>query len=88
MKKHLFNSTVLFLSLALLLPASSYAFGGGKGRQQGPPPEAIAACEGKSVGDSVTFTDPRGGSHEGTCQEIDGQLAAAPENMPEGGGRR
>ena len=88
MKKKFFNTAILLLTLAALIPTSIYAFGGGNGRQQGPPPEAIEACEGKSVGDSVTFTDPRGGSHEGTCQEIDGQLAAAPENMPEGGGRR
>ena len=88
MKKQLFKTAILLLTLAVLIPTSSFAFGGGKGRQQGPPPEAIAACEGKNVGDSVEFTGPRGESLEGTCQEIDGQLAAAPDDMPEGGGRR
>ena len=88
MKKQVLNSTVLLLSLALLLPASSYAFGGGKGRPQGPPPEAIAACEGKSSGDSVEFTGRRGDTIEATCQEDEGQLAAVPNNPPEGGGPR
>lgn len=92
MKKQVLNTAVLLLTLTILLPATLYAFGGGKsggqGRQQGPPPEAIEACEGKSVGDSVEFTGRRGEALEATCQEKDGQLAAVPDNMPEGGGRR
>ncbi len=88
MKKQLLSTAVLLLTLAMLLPATGYSFGGGQGRQQGPPPEAIAACEGKSVGDSVEFTGRRGETLEATCQEQDGQLAAVPNNMPEGGGRR
>ncbi len=88
MKKQARNTTILLLSFALLLPASSYASGGGKGRPQGPPPEAIAACEGKSSGDSVEFTGRRGDSIEATCQEVEGQLAAVPNNPPKGGGPR
>ena len=84
MKKQLQNTTVLLLTLAILSPVTVYAFGGGKKHPQGPPPEAIEACAGKTVGDSVVFTDGRGESLEATCQERDGQMAAVPDNMPEG----
>lgn len=52
---------------------------GGRGRMQGPPPEAIEACSGKSEGDGVTFDGPRGESLSGTCQMVDDQLVAVPE---------
>ncbi|WP_163339463.1 hypothetical protein [Desulfopila sp. IMCC35008] len=51
----------------------------GRGGQQGPPPEAIAACEGKAEGDSVTFKGRRGESMKATCEVINDQLAAVPE---------
>lgn len=57
------------------------------GDHQGPPPEAIEACAGKTAGDSVVFTDGRGESLEATCQDRDGQMAAVPENIPNDGGR-
>lgn len=85
MKKQVLKTTILFLTLAILLPSIGCASGGGKGRRQGPPPEAIEACEGKSVGDSVSFNGPRGDTIEATCQEKEGQLAAVPDNPPEGG---
>lgn len=88
MKKQLQNITILLLTLAILSPVTVYAFGAGKGRPQGPPPEAIEACEGKSVGDSVEFKGRRGEILEATCQEKNGQLAAVPDNMPEGGAPR
>ena len=50
-------------------------------RPKGPPPEAMEACNGKSVGDSVVLTSPRGKSMKATCQEIDDQLVAVPDNM-------
>ncbi|SDZ82980.1 hypothetical protein SAMN05660420_00515 [Desulfuromusa kysingii] len=84
MKKQLLTKTVLILTLVILLPIVGCA-SGGKGRPQGPPPEAIAACEGKSVGDSVTFTGREGESIKSTCQEVDGQIVAVPEDMPKGG---
>ena len=88
MKKQVLSTMVLLLTLTILLPSIGSASGkNGQGRPQGPPPEAIEACEGKSAGDSVTFTGRQGETLEATCQEKDGQLAAAPDNMPEGGPR-
>ena len=49
---------------------------------RGPPPEAIAACKGKTAGASVSFTDRRGETLTGTCETINGVLAARPANMP------
>jgi len=90
MKKQTYQSIVFLLVLLMFSTTSLNAAGGGgqQGRRQGPPPEAIEACEGKSVGDSVEFTGRRGEALEATCQEIEGQLAAVPDNMPERGGRR
>jgi hypothetical protein len=47
-----------------------------------PPPEAIAACKGKSKGASVQFTTPRGDTLQGVCKEFEGALTAMP---PHGG---
>ena len=49
--------------------AQGRASGGfaGPGGRRGPPPQALAACEGKSEGDACSFTTPRG-EMEGTCQ--------------------
>ena len=89
MKKSGFLKVTLIVSLISLMPMIVTAAGNkGQDRPQGPPPEAIAACKGKSVGDSVTFTGRRGETLEATCQEKDSQLAAVPNNRPEGGGRR
>ena len=88
MKKTGFLKVVLIVSLSTLMPMIVTASNNkGQGRPQGPPPEAIAACEGKSAGDSVTFTGRRGETLEATCQEKDGQMAAVPENMPKDDGR-
>ncbi len=88
MKKPGFLKVAVIVGLISLMPMIVSAAGNrGQGRPQGPPPEAIAACEGKSAGDSVTFTGRRGETLEATCQEKDGQLAAVPNNMPEGGPR-
>ena len=52
-------------------------------QQQGgpmkPPPEAIAACKGKTEGTSVQFTTPRGDTLKGVCKKFKGVLAAMPE---------
>lgn len=52
------------------------------GRHQGPPPEAIQACAGKTDGSRVTFTGRNGDTIAARCQEIDGRLVAVPEGMP------
>jgi hypothetical protein len=44
-----------------------------------PPPEAIAACKGKSEGTSVQFTSPRGDTFTGVCKLFEGVLTAMPE---------
>jgi hypothetical protein len=45
----------------------------------GPPPEAIAACVGKSEGTSVSFTGRHGETFNGVCRLIGGVLAATPQ---------
>lgn len=39
----------------------------GSGRPEGPPPEAIEACEGRADGDECRFESPRG-EVKGTCR--------------------
>lgn len=85
MKKQVLSTTVLLITLAILLPTIACAGGyKGQGRPQGPPPEAIEACAGKSAGTSVVFTDRRGESLEAVCREKNGLLAAVPNKMPKG----
>jgi hypothetical protein len=43
-----------------------------------PPPEAIAACKGKSEGTSVQFTTARGDTLKGVCRQVDGVMVAMP----------
>ena len=88
MRKQVLSATLLLLALSTLWVTMGCA-GSGQGRGPGSaPPEAIAACEGKSAGDRVEFTGRRGETLEATCQEKDGQLVAVPDNLPRGGGRR
>ncbi|MDD2389134.1 MAG: hypothetical protein PHP23_05300 [Desulfobacterales bacterium] len=58
-----------------------------QGRRQGPPAEAIAACEGKQAGDSVEFTGRYGETIQAICRECNGRMAAVPDGMPPGGDR-
>ena len=51
----------------------------GRGGHMGPPPGAIEVCKDKSEGTSVTFTTPRGETVKATCEQINGQLVAVPE---------
>ncbi len=60
--------------------------GGPGGRPPGPPPEALAACKGKSEGTEVSFTGRNGETLSGICRLIDGQLAAMPKGGPGGPG--
>jgi len=48
-----------------------------------PPPEAIAACKGKSEGTFVQFTTSRGDTLKGVCRQVEGVMAAMP---PSGAG--
>ncbi len=90
MNKQELVRVALAVTLLSLVAISGWASGQGGpgGGKKGPPPEAIEACEGKSVGDSVEFTGRRGETVEATCQEKDGQLAAVPKNAPKGGERQ
>lgn len=69
---------VAMLSVVTACADSKRGGGPGKG-MQGPPPEAIEACEGKVEGDSVTFKGRRGESLTATCELVDDQLVAVPE---------
>jgi hypothetical protein len=51
-----------------------------------PPPEAYAACQGKSEGASVTMTTPNGDTLTATCRTVDGQLVATPQMGDRGPG--
>jgi hypothetical protein len=42
------------------------------------PPEAIAACQGKSEGATVQFTTSRGETLNGVCKDFEGILTAMP----------
>jgi hypothetical protein len=71
---------VIFASFSAFTAYANSDRGGGPGEgKQGPPPEAIKACEGKREGDIVSFSGRRGGSLKATCQKIEGQLVAVPE---------
>jgi hypothetical protein len=81
MKRHAIGISA---GLLLLIGSTSvvvYAMDGppGPGRHMGPPPEAVEACEGKSEGADVEFTNPRGEKVKAVCKQIDGQLVAVPE---------
>ena len=76
------NSTLLvgIFAAAGLTLATSNAFAQQRERPQGPPPEAIEACEGLAEGDSVSFESPHGDTLEGECQYMDDELVAVPKN--------
>lgn len=76
-----------FIGLALLFAVNAYAEdssqqGRGRGHRT-PPPEAYAACEGKTAGDTASFQSPRGHNVTGTCREMDGKLFLLPDNPPQ-----
>ncbi len=50
----------------------------GRGKHQGPPPEAYSACESKNVGDEAQFVSPRGETMIGTCEEEGDKLVLRP----------
>jgi len=77
MKKNIIALTSLFIAFS-----ATQVFAEEKGRR-GPPPEAFEVCEGKSAGDSVSFTTPKGDSVAATCQLKREKLVAVPDNMPD-----
>lgn len=76
------NSMLLvgIFAAAWVMLATSNALAQQRERPQGPPPEAIEACEGLTEGDSVSFESPRGDTLEGECQYVDDELVAVPKN--------
>ncbi len=53
--------------------------GNSRDERRGPPPEAYKACEGKTVGSTAQFVDPKGETLKGTCGEENGKLVLRPE---------
>lgn len=51
------------------------------GGHRGPPPEALQACAGKSVGEKAQFLGPRGEIVSGTCE-----MVLRPDRPPQDGG--
>ncbi|MFW2367353.1 MAG: hypothetical protein ACN4GW_13115 [Desulforhopalus sp.] len=84
MNKNKLKKTALLLVIFALAPIVTIAYSKSEDsrRPQGPPPEAIKACEGKNPGETTTFKGRRGESLTATCKEIEGQLAAVPEGGP------
>lgn len=55
------------------------------GAPHGPPPEAIAACQGKTAGAQASFTGRDGRTFTGICTQIGHVLAIAPPSgLPPG----
>ncbi len=88
--------TRTFASLVscLLLAGTAHAAGSAAsaptdqpgGQPAGPPPEAVAACKGKTEGTQVSFSARGGETLTGVCQKIGDVLAARPLGGPPGGG--
>ncbi|BHH84502.1 hypothetical protein [Desulforhopalus sp. 52FAK] len=78
-KKRMIKTLVPMMTVVMMAVAAC-AQNEQEGRgQQGPPPEAIKACEGKAVGDIVSFSGRRGESVKATCQTVENQIVAVPE---------
>jgi hypothetical protein len=75
----------LLIACATTAAAQTQPSGGGGGQRRSPSPEAIAACNGKAAGDTVTFAGRRG-TMTGVCQDNGGVLAARPVRGSQSGG--
>jgi len=75
------NKLSIVLTVIFLLGGIS-AWGAGPERGRKPPQEAFDACKGKSAGDAVSITTPRGDTLTAVCRQLNGQLVAMPDKMP------
>ncbi|ARD22820.1 MULTISPECIES: hypothetical protein [Shewanella] len=75
-----------FTVLSLVLCFSSGLMTEAAERQmRKPPQEAYDICEDKNEADVVTITTPDGDEVEATCQLMDDELVAVPDNHPQRG---
>ena len=87
--RRLLSATALLLALPLAALAQSDSGAnpppdhGGKHRR-GPPPEAIAACNGKAVGTTASFVDREGGTITGVCTQMGDVVAVPRPRRPHG----
>jgi len=72
------NTPQLVLTLAL----ASTGVHAQPTEHRGPPPEAVAACQGKSEGASVSLTLRGGETVTATCRKMGDTLAAWPDKGP------
>ena len=79
-------AATLLLALPLAGTAADQAPSQG-GKPPAPPPEAIAACNGKAEGATASFAGRNGETISGTCQKIGDVLALRPAGGPPGGGQ-
>jgi len=80
--RRLLAIAVLLLAPPLAALAQSAAPGGPPSGEaghgpHGPPPEAVAACQGKAVGAQASFTDRAGRTVSGACMRMGDVVAAA-----------
>ena len=74
------------LAALFALPLAAFAqppADGAGGPPHGPPPEAVAACKGKAVGATASFTDRSGRTVSGPCTKM-GDVVAVPPPHPQG----
>ena len=73
MKKNKLTKTLAILIILALAPIVNLACAKSDDSRspQGPPPEAVKACEGKMAGDTTSFTGSRGETLTATCKEIE-----------------
>ena len=82
------KKVIIALTSLVLAFSATQAFASGQERGK-PPAEAFEACEGKSEGDTVSITSPKGDSVEATCKTMRGgdDLVAMPAGGPPKGGK-
>lgn len=79
---HPWLARVAFSALAAMAAFPAAAQSQDRQGPPAPPPEAYAACKGKTEGASVTLTLPDGKSLAGTCRTMGGTLVAVPAGGP------
>ena len=84
--RHPVAAMLLALPLATLAQPGTGAPPGQGDHHRGPPPEAIAACQGKSVGTQASFTDRGGRTVSGACTQMGDVVAVPPPRHGQDGG--